>query len=72
MVNVHSGYLFKENIFPQDSFWKKKTRKCYRKRCGGFSNNVKTGNFRRRTLRRLTKLAVTNYSFSQELNKVQI
>lgn len=46
--------------------------KCYRKRCGGFSNNVMFENFLRRTLRRLTKLAVTNYSFSQEINEVQI
>lgn len=37
-----------------------------------FSNNETTGNFRCHTLRRLAKRVVTNFSFTQEMIKVQI
>lgn len=60
MLNVHSGYMFKENIFSRH-FRKKNVLNVIVNDVGGFSNNVKTGNFRRRTLRRLTKPVVTNY-----------
>ena len=39
MLNVHSGYMFKDNIFSKT--FSEIKRKCYRERCGGFSNNVK-------------------------------
>lgn len=52
--------MFEENIF-SNTFSEIKCI-CYRKRCGWFSNNVKTGNVRRHTLRRLAKLVVTIYT----------
>lgn len=53
--------LHVQRIFPM-TFSRKKKHECRdRKRGGGYSNNVKTENFRRRTFRRLAKSVVTNY-----------
>lgn len=60
ILTMFSGNMFEENIFFQLFFGKK--RICYRKRCGWFSNNVKTGKVRRHTLRRLAKRVVTIYT----------
>lgn len=55
--------MFKE-FFPM--IFSRKKHECRdRKRCGGFRNNVKTENFRRRTFHRLAKPVVTNYLLSQ-------
>lgn len=62
--------MFKDDIFSK-TFLEIK-RKCYRKTMLRVLQQRKTGNFRRRTFRRLTKLDVSNYLFSQEINKVQI
>lgn len=55
-LRVHVQRIFSHDIF------EKKNHECRdRKRYGGFSNNVETENFRRRTFRRLAKPVVTNY-----------
>lgn len=61
-VHVQRKYFF--NTFSEIK------RKCYYNRCGIFSKNIKTGNLRRNTLRLPAKLVVTNFSLSQEINKV--
>lgn len=53
--------LHVQRIFSHDIFEKKKHECRDRKRGGGYSNNVKTEHFRRRTFRRLAKSVVTNY-----------
>lgn len=54
--------LHVQRIFSHDISEKKKKHECRdRKRGGGYSNNVKTENFRRRTFRRLAKSVVSNY-----------
>lgn len=54
--------LHVQRIFSHDISEKKKHECRDRKRGGGYSNNVKTENFRRCLLRRLTKLVLSNYS----------
>lgn len=65
ILKMFWGNMFEENIF-SNTFSEIK-RICYRKRCAWFSNNVKTGNVRRHTLRRLAKLVVTIYTIKKKV-----
>lgn len=66
MVHFQRPYFFPRHL---------KKREYYRihVQYEGISNDVKTGTFRRHTLRRLPKLVVTvpNFSFSPKINKAR-
>lgn len=64
MVHFQRPYFFPRHL---------KKREYYRIQYEGISNDVKTGTFRRHTLRRLPKLVVTvpNFSFPPKINKAR-
>lgn len=71
---MHNEYALRVH-FQRPYFFPRhlKKREYCRIKCEGISNDVKTGHFRRHTLRRLPKLVVTvpNFSFSPKINKAR-